>query len=97
MSNDFLTNRREVLAQQAQHWSSWNEEQGRHKAGERAGINGRDERAGFLPVEYRSLAFLLRIFRASDGMGRVGVQNVADYEPVKQHSQCREMLFHRGF
>jgi hypothetical protein len=38
---------------------------------------------GFLSCQDRSLAFLDRIARAADGMGRISVNNMAGHKPVE--------------
>ena len=58
------------------------------------GVDRREQRARFLAVEHRRRPFFCDIFRAAHGMRRVHVEHMADHQPVKQHPQRRQVLFH---
>ena len=65
------------------------------QAGQRAGVDGVQQRARFLAVEHRRLAFLHDVFRAAHRVGRVHLDDVAGHQPVEQHPQRRQVLLHR--
>ena len=46
--------------------------------------------------EDRRLALRHHVARAAHGVGRVGVDDVAGHQPIKQHAQRGQVLFHRG-
>lgn len=54
------------------------------------------QRPRLFPVENRSLAFLLRIFRPPQRVRRVGVEDMTDHQPVKEHAQRRQVLLYRS-
>ena len=45
--------------------------------------------------EHRRLTLRHHVARATYGVRRVGVDDVAGHQPVKQHPQRRKVLFHR--
>ena len=47
---------------------------------------------GFLSRQDRRLAFLDRVARASDGMGRISVNNMAGHQPVEEHADRGQVL-----
>jgi hypothetical protein len=55
-----------------------------------------EQLAGFLGRKHRSLAFSDDVFRAAHGVGWIDLDDVADHEPVEQHTQRRQVLLDRG-
>jgi hypothetical protein len=53
-------------------------------------------RARLVDSEHRRLALRHHVARAAHGVGRVGVDDVAGHQPVKQHPQRCKVLLHRG-
>lgn len=60
----------------------------------RLAIDRVEEETGLFGGEHRRLAFLHRILRASHGTRRIVGNDLADHEPIEQHANGREMLFH---
>jgi hypothetical protein len=80
-------------------WRSWRRSLG-HNRDQRPvpqAHNGRDidvveKLAGLLGSQHRGLAALHDMLGPTHGMGRVGGENLADYQPVEQHADCRQVL-----
>jgi hypothetical protein len=51
---------------------------------------------GFLNRQDRRLAFLDRVARAPDGMGRISVNNMAGHKPVEEHPDRGQVLLYGG-
>jgi hypothetical protein len=47
---------------------------------------------GLLSRQDRRLAFLDRVARAPDGMGRISVNNMPDHKPVEEHANRGQVL-----
>ena len=52
---------------------------------------------GLLDRQDRRLAFLDRVARAPDGMGRIGFDNMAGHKPVEEHSNRGQVLLYGGW
>src|SRR5260221_14275084 len=52
---------------------------------------------GLLRRQDRRLAFLDRVARAPDGMGRISVNNMPGHQPVEEHANRRQVLFYGGW
>lgn len=51
-----------------------------------------EQRIGFLNRQDGRLPFLDRVARAPDGMGRIGLNNMAGHQPVEGHADRGQVL-----
>ena len=66
------------------------------QAHERLHIDRIEEHPRFLRREHRRLAFLRGILWPTDRARRIRWDDLADHEPIEEHPDRGEMLFHRG-
>jgi hypothetical protein len=66
------------------------------QAGQGTGVDRVDQGAGFIGLQYRGLAFLLRVLRPTHRVRRIGGDDLADHYPVEEHAQCGQPLLYRG-
>jgi hypothetical protein len=58
--------------------------------------NAIEQLPGFLGREHRGLALLHHIFRTAHGVGGVYLDDMAEHQPIEEHAQRGQVLFHRG-
>ena len=56
-----------------------------------------EQRMGFLNRQDWRLAFLNRVARSPDRMGRISVDNMSGHKPVEQHPNRGQVLLYGGW